>query len=131
MSCDCDEDDDCTCHDFRLLEGTKHDEGKLRYDLEPHDAREEVIKVYTFGAGKYGDRNWELGLTYHRAYRAARQHMAKWWSGEQIDHETKFHPLAHAICELEFLLAFELRKMKQFDDRPTYNKEVIPNEGTI
>lgn len=105
--------------------GIKLDNGKLRYDLMPADVMEEVAKVYTFGANKYGDRNWENGLAYHRPYGAAHRHMASWWMGENLDRETNIHHLAHAICELEFLLAFELRKMKQLDDRPNINEEKI------
>lgn len=111
-------------------EGTKHDNDKLRYDLIPADAREEVAKVYTFGANKYNDRNWEKGLMYHRPYGAVHRHISAWWMREDLDDETHIHHLAHAICELEFLLAFELRKMKHLDDRPTY-REVIPNESEV
>ena len=99
-------------------QGIKHDRCKLRYELEPTDVRKEVIKVYTNGANKYSDRNWELGIKYSRVYGAARRHMSAFWEGENLDAEWMIHHLAHAICELEFLLAFELRKMKDFDDRP-------------
>lgn len=110
-------------------EGIKYDTDKLRLDLLPADVMREVAKVYTFGAKKYGDRNWEKGIAYHRAYGAALRHMTSWWMREDLDDETHIHHLAHAICELEFLLAVELRNMKQFDDRPVY-KEVSTSENT-
>ena len=36
--------------------------GKLRYDLLPADALERLVGVYTIGAEKYDDRNWEKGF---------------------------------------------------------------------
>ena len=38
--------------------GRKDDDGKLRYDLIPPLALEEVVRVLTFGAEKYGPNNW-------------------------------------------------------------------------
>lgn len=108
--------------------GIKQDKEKLRLDLIPADVIEEVAKVYTYGASKYGDRNWEKGLLYSRPYGAALRHIITWWKGENLDDETGVSHLAHAICELEFLLAFELRKLKKLDDRPYVNitkQEVI------
>lgn len=105
-------------------EGKKHDTDKIRLDLMPTDVMCEVAKVYTFGAKKYGDRNWEKGLAYHRAYGAALRHMTSWWMRDDFDDETGIHHLAHAICELEFLLAFELRNIEHLDDRPILNNEV-------
>lgn len=37
--------------------GIKLDAGKTRWDLLPLRTVEEIVKVYTFGAGKYGDNN--------------------------------------------------------------------------
>lgn len=112
-------------------EGTKHDNDKLRLDLIPADTEEEVARVYTFGANKYGDRNWEKGLMYHRPYGAARRHISAWWRGDDLDKETNIHHLAHAICELQFLLAFELRNMKHLDDRPLQREEPCDEDKTI
>uniref|UniRef100_UPI001E4FF338 dATP/dGTP diphosphohydrolase domain-containing protein n=1 Tax=Acetomicrobium sp. S15 = DSM 107314 TaxID=2529858 RepID=UPI001E4FF338 len=39
----------------------------LRYDLIPSDALRELAKVYTVGAEKYGERNWEKGMSWGRA----------------------------------------------------------------
>jgi hypothetical protein len=38
-------------------EGLKFDEGKLRFDLIPIYPLEELARVYTIGAKKYGDYN--------------------------------------------------------------------------
>ena len=38
--------------------GRKDDAGKLRWSLIPTQALEDVVKVLTYGARKYGDDNW-------------------------------------------------------------------------
>jgi len=67
------------------MEGTKHDEGKLRWDLVPWDAFEEVVRVYTHGASKYGDNNW-MGLedAENRYFAALVRHLVAWRKDEHI-----------------------------------------------
>lgn len=102
-------------------EGTKHDDGKTRWDLLPYDAVTEVAKVFTGGAGKYDDRNWEQGITYGRVFRAMIGHTVKWWLGKRINHEDfGLHHLAHAVACGLFLLHYDLNESQynSFDDRP-------------
>lgn len=40
-------------------EGLRYNKGKLKYDLVHPWAHEQMVKVLTNGANKYGDRNWE------------------------------------------------------------------------
>lgn len=98
----------------------KFDTSKPRYDLLPPDALEEIVKVLTYGAEKYADRNWEKGLSYGRCFAALMRHCWSWMKRENggYDSETKLSHLAHAGCCILFLLAFEQRGMGQFDDRP-------------
>ena len=100
-----------------LPEGRKDDDGKARFDLLPPDALWEVVRVYTAGAGKYGDRNWEKGIRYGRVFAAICRHAFSWWRGERADEETGIHHLAHAAWNCLALLAYELRGMEEFDDR--------------
>lgn len=106
--------------DDSLKEGRKDDSSKLRLDLLPVPVLEEVSKVLTFGASKYGDRNWEAGIFYSRVYAACLRHLFAWWSKESRDKETNLNHLAHAICCLMFLLQYDQfpAKYKEFDDRP-------------
>jgi hypothetical protein len=104
--------------------GTKHDTGKPRWDLFPWDAGEEVVKVLNFGATKYEDRNWEKGIKYGRVFASTVRHLWSWFHshlrGEDgTDPETGLSHLAHAGCCVLFLLAYELRGKKEWDDRPT------------
>lgn len=100
------------------VEGLKFDSDKARYDLIPPEIEEAIAKVLTFGAAKYGERNWERGMKWGRPYAALRRHMAAWWSGEDKDPETGMSHLWHAACCVAFLTAFEARGTGT-DDRPT------------
>jgi len=98
-------------------EATKHDKGKLPYDLLPSDAVEEILQVLDFGRSKYGGRNWELGMDWSRPFAALMRHMWAWWRGEDRDPESGLSHLAHAGCCLFFLLAYNKRGVGA-DDRP-------------
>lgn len=99
--------------------GRKDDSEKNRFDLIPADALEEVAKVFTFGAKKYGDRNWEKGLSYGRLFGAMMRHAWAWWKGESYDSENKCHHLSSVIFSALALLHYELNlgKFKNFDNR--------------
>jgi len=99
------------------LGGVKFDDGKTRWDLLPWDALEEIAKVMTFGAKKYGDRNWEKGIAYGRLIRAAVGHITSWAMRRDVDSETGLSHLAHAGCCVLFLLAYILRGVGE-DNRP-------------
>lgn len=104
-------------------EGRKDDQDKARFDLLPPDALWEVVRVYTFGSGKYGDRNWEKGIKWGRVFAAICRHLFSWWRGERCDEETGINHLAHAAWGCLALLAYELRGMSNLDDRQPTNKE--------
>lgn len=104
--------------DRQELGGVKHDHGKPRFDLLPFDALEEIVKVLTFGADKYGARNWEGGLSWGRVLGACSRHLAAWAMRRGADPETGLSHLAHAGGCILFLLAYELRGVGE-DDRTT------------
>lgn len=108
-----------------LTVGTKFDQGKLRWDLIPPEF-EEVVKVITYGATKYEDRNWERGINYGRLIAATLRHLYAWIRGETNDPETGLHHLAHAGCDLMFLLTYEMRGMNAFDDRAIRRRDEQP-----
>lgn len=98
-------------------EGVKHDEGKARMDLVPPEAIAAMAHVLTFGADKYGERNWELGMRWSRPYAALLRHLLAWWGGEDEDPETGMSHMWHVMCCAAFLTAFEARD-EGLDDRP-------------
>jgi hypothetical protein len=85
--------------------GRKDDAEKLRYDLVPPNAFEEVVRVLSYGAKKYADDNWKLVPDAEKRYTAAAmRHMEACRKGERLDSESGLPHLAHAACCLFFLL---------------------------
>lgn len=90
-------------------QGRKDDAEKPRWDLLPIRATAEVVDVLTSGAAKYGDNNWQhIDLYQARYLAAAYRHLAAYRLGELNDDDTDKHHLAHAVCCLLFLIAFDL-----------------------
>ena len=46
------------------MSGTKHDQGKTRFELVSPYFVEGVAKILTFGAQKYDPYNWAKGMSY-------------------------------------------------------------------
>ena len=95
----------------------KFDTEKIRVDLLPVKPVLEIAKVFTFGANKYADRNWEKGLKWGRVYGAALRHLFYWFLGEDKDPESGLSHLAHAGCNIMFLLEYA-NTHPELDDRP-------------
>lgn len=98
-------------------EGVKFDADKVRMELLPPELLESTAKVLAFGAKKYSERNWELGMKWSRPFGAMMRHMWAWWKGEDKDPETGYSHLAHAACCIAFLVSYESRGIGE-DDRP-------------
>lgn len=89
--------------------GVKWDTDKTRFDLLPVKVEEAVAKVLTFGAKRYGDRNWQKVDDARNRYLAACvRHMNAYRLGEELDNETGLPHLAHAITNLTFILSLDL-----------------------
>jgi hypothetical protein len=108
----------------KKTEGVKHDQHKIRWDLVPYDAVNEIAKVLTFGAAKYEARNWEKGMDWSRAFGALQRHLTRWFHGQDKDKETQLTHLSNAGCCLFFLLAWELRQVGN-DDRPKLDPKLL------
>lgn len=106
--------------DKDLEKGAKNDHDKLRFDLIPVKPLEEVAKVFTIGAKKYDDRNWEKGILWGRIFAAMMRHAWAWWRGETHDQEDGQHHLSSvAWCAL-VLMEYE-KTRPEFDDRKEKN----------
>lgn len=85
----------------------KADTDKLRYDLIPPKVMDEIAQVYTYGANKYGPRNWEApGFEYGRLFGAIMRHLWLWWAGQEFDPESGLSHLAHAASTIMFLMQY-------------------------
>lgn len=88
------------------MSGLKYDQGKTRYDLIPPEVLEAIGRILTYGAEKYGDRNWEQGgIGYSRYFAALMRHMWSYHSGEQLDPESGMSHLWHAACNIAMMIA--------------------------
>ncbi len=96
--------------------GTKFDKGKPRMDLLPFEAIEEVAKVLSLGAEKYSPWNWYNGFDYGRLLGASLRHISAFQQGQDKDPETDLSHLAHAACNLLFLITLQMRNRGK-DDR--------------
>lgn len=105
----------------------KHDDTKIQLQLIPSEVVFALGSVLTFGAQKYAPRNWELGMSWARVFGALMRHLWCWFAGHQgttrnfvfgeLDEETEFSHLWHALACLTFLVAYEQWDVGE-DDRP-------------
>lgn len=93
------------------IEGIKYDSEKLRWFLVPFSVIGEIVKVLDYGANTYGVNNWQhLENPKERFFSALVRHMTAWQNGEKRDPESGLLHLAHAGCNLVFLLWFEINR---------------------
>lgn len=83
--------------------GRKDDQDKVRFDLVPPRPFLELAKVITLGAKKYSEWNWRK-IGQERYVAALYRHIIAWQMGEDRDPETGLEHLAHAMCNLVFLM---------------------------
>lgn len=86
-------------NDIRKMEneGKKNDfqDGKLRWDLLPLEEIEDIVKVYTSGANKYGENTWQLLDNGYQRYKAAMlRHLLEYEKGNKVDEDTGCQHLA-------------------------------------
>lgn len=95
------------------LGGAKYDRGKVLFrPLTRGLARSlhEVARVLTFGANKYAEDSWQTVPNAAVRYEnALDRHLNAWKLGESYDPESGLHHLAHAACNVLFILWFELK----------------------
>lgn len=73
------------------MESIKNDykDHKLRWDLLPLKEIEDIVKVYTAGADKYGPNKWQgLPNGYNRYKGAMLRHLMEYEKGNTTDEET-------------------------------------------
>lgn len=91
-----------------VTDGVKYDKDKPKWSLLPFKALAEVVDVLTYGARKYAPDNWKKVPNARARYiDAAFRHFTTYINGEKNDSETGLNHLAHTICCLLFLLAFD------------------------
>lgn len=89
-------------------EAIRFNQDKTRYDLIPPEFIREVAEVFTFGANKYSDHNWK-GFTPEQQEEikgSLLRHIYAYLEGEENDPESGLSHLAHAGCNLAFMIYF-------------------------
>lgn len=80
------------------------DDGKPDLSLLPRESLEEIARVLQFGAGKYGTYNWQKGMPWRKIAASLLRHVFAWLAGEDKDPESGISHIAHAGCNVVFLL---------------------------
>lgn len=112
----CIEAEKATTDEARTDQSHKADAGKLRYDLIPLRAEEMLAAVLTHGAERYGANSWRsVPNARVRYFAALRRHIAQWALGNHTDADSGLPHLAHALCNVVFLLELDLEKPSDTD----------------
>lgn len=77
-----------------------------RGDWFPVRAFESTVRVLEFGAKKYAKGNWAKGMPWSVCFTCTMSHLSKAWQGEEKDEESGLPHLAHAMCNIVFLLGY-------------------------
>ena len=96
----------------------KYDHDKTDWSLMPFEAIEEINKVLDFGANKYAAHNWKKGegFKYTRVLNSLLRHIFAYMRGEDKDPESGLSHLAHAGCNIVFLLYYNKYKDRYKND---------------
>nr|DAI01256.1 MAG TPA: hypothetical protein [Caudoviricetes sp.] len=92
------------------MEGKKNDrkDDKTRWELIPLDCLEDIARVYTEGAKKYGDNNWQNLDNGFERYRAAMfRHLIEYMKGERVDSDTGCFHLAQCAWNCIAMLWYD------------------------
>ena len=90
----------------------KFDHNKLMWDILPYDQIEKIVEVMTYGAGKYGAESWKT-VDSPRYEAAFMRHYVERKKGEAVDKDSKISHLAHAACNLLFMMWLEEHGKKE------------------
>lgn len=109
----------------------KQDSGKLRYDLLPFDAVDEVVRVLNYGVNKYPkpEENWRHKSSKEdiKRYEAALlRHMSLHMQGELIDLESGLPHIAQIATNALFIIALR-KKYGCYEGKTTSDPIGVPN----
>ena len=98
-----------------VLPGMKYDKNKLRWELVPFDAFEEVVARFTHGAEKYAPESWRSVPDAVKRYEAAlMRHFSKYMQGEVFDPDVPELTHLGAVCwNALVLIWFQQQAMKK------------------
>lgn len=87
-----------------MTTGLKDDQDKVKMELVPLSTVENIGRILTFGAKKYGENKWQGLDNYWNRYKGALlRHLAAIDKGELIDSESGLPHIDHVLCNAMFL----------------------------
>jgi hypothetical protein len=99
--------------------GLRYNNDKIRFDLLPAFALEQVAKVFTVGAKKYAPNNWRRGMAWSSILASLERHLQAIKAGKDYDAETLILHSAHLATNALFLTEY-YKIYPQGDDRHIY-----------
>lgn len=104
-------------------------DGKPRMELIPLEVLEEVAKVFTAGAEKYGENTWQnLPNGYERYKGALLRHLTEIEKGNEIDADTGCMHIAQVVTNAIFMCHIRMRERK---DRRKSENNIAKTEFKI
>jgi hypothetical protein len=96
--------------------GLRYDAGKPKTDLLCPQALLAVAEVFTAGAKKYGEGNWQKGMPWRTVIGSLLRHTFKFMKGEDIDEESGL-PHVDLMMANCMILSNYYREHKAYDNR--------------
>lgn len=114
--------------DEKSVNEAKHfDEGKIQFEyIFTMSGLDDVAKVGTFGAQKYGHWNYRVGSTYMRFLGSCCRHLIAFIRGENFDKESGHPHLAHLIFDALIIMQW-MHDGVGLDDR--YKEPILKSHG--
>lgn len=103
-------------------ESIKNDrkDGKVMMELLPWPELEEIAKVFTAGAKKYGPNRWQnLPDGYQRYKGALLRHLTEVEKGNDVDEDTGCLHISQVAINAIFMLHFKMKEYNETRDENT------------
>lgn len=100
-------------------QGDRYNKDKIRFHLVPHRALKGVANVFTMGAKKYDDWNWQRGLPWMEVVSSLQRHLESFIDGEDYDPESGELHVNHITANSMMLADFYVTN-PQHDNRPHF-----------
>lgn len=98
------------------MEGTRYNQGKLKWSLVDFESLEPLVQVLMFGAKKYAPGNWKKGLKINEIMESSLRHTFAYLNGEDKDPESGLPHLGHIMCNIMFATWMQKHR-PEMDDR--------------
>ena len=97
------------------LGGLRYDEGKNKMYLIPAEWDEVLGEIFTIGAKKYAERNWELGMDYSKVMGPLMRHLKDYRKGIKIDPTDGLPAIAKVAWNALALYYYDLKGLGKDD----------------